>query len=348
MEAVDRYLKAVAKGLPEAQREDILRELSEDIRSEMEDKESELGRPLTEAEQQAVLRQRGNPLLLAARYRQDHRTLAFGRQLIGPILFPFYVKVLSFNLGVTSIVIVTILVALGVSGRNITFNDILSTFLLQLLIQAGVVTLIFALVERHLTKHPDRWDLSGVGGGLDLRMQTDIRLPIERQQQVSRFDSVSIIVATTVALIWMTEVERYPFLILGPASAFLKLSPIWYRVYLPIVLLTVAIIVRATINLARPQWVRFRAIYNLIVHCGGLAVVLFLIQGQSWVVVSGSAAGEFAHAAEIVNQAIYYALLITGVLSTVKLVARIARLVRGRPARTAGSPNLGTLPKQGN
>jgi|SRR5215469_15820089 len=152
MELIDRYLKAVGKGLPEAQCEDIIRELSEDIRSEMEDKLSELGRLPTEAEQQALLKQRGNPLLLAARYRQDHRTLAFGRQLIGPILFPFYIKVLSFNLGLTFIA--TIFVVLGVSGQKISFNDILSTCLLQLFIQAGVVTLIFALAEGHLTGIP--------------------------------------------------------------------------------------------------------------------------------------------------------------------------------------------------
>ena len=43
MVLVDRYLKAVAKALPEAQREDIIRELSEDIRSEIEDKQNDLG-----------------------------------------------------------------------------------------------------------------------------------------------------------------------------------------------------------------------------------------------------------------------------------------------------------------
>jgi hypothetical protein len=32
MDLVDRYLQTVAKALPEAQREDIIRELSEDIR----------------------------------------------------------------------------------------------------------------------------------------------------------------------------------------------------------------------------------------------------------------------------------------------------------------------------
>ena len=90
MELLESYLKAVGKGLPEAQREDILRELSDDIRAEMEEKSAELGRPLTKDEQQVVLKQRGNPLLLAARYRQDTRALVVGRELIGPPLFPFY------------------------------------------------------------------------------------------------------------------------------------------------------------------------------------------------------------------------------------------------------------------
>src|SRR5215467_243884 len=166
MDWVDRYLRAVAKALPAEQRDDIVSELSEDIRSEIEDKENQLGRPLAESEQKALLTQRGNPLLLAARYRQDHRALVIGRQLIGPVLFPFYVRVLTFNLGLTSVVIGVIFLALQMSGHWVGFNEMLSTCLLQLFIQLSVVTLIFTLVERHLANHPDRWDLSGTGGEL--------------------------------------------------------------------------------------------------------------------------------------------------------------------------------------
>src|SRR6266704_2451097 len=142
----------------------------------------ELGRPLTESEQQALLKRRGNPLVLAGRYRQDYRTLAFGRQLIGPVLFPFYVKVLSFNLGLTFVVIATIFIALGVSGQKVGFHEILSTCLLQLFIQLGVVTLIFSLIERHLTKNPGRWDLNGKCGGLqlDMEIEKNISLRLER------------------------------------------------------------------------------------------------------------------------------------------------------------------------
>jgi len=40
MELIERYLKTVRTGLPPEQREDIVRELSENIYSEVEEKEA--------------------------------------------------------------------------------------------------------------------------------------------------------------------------------------------------------------------------------------------------------------------------------------------------------------------
>ena len=212
------------------------------------------------------------------------------------------------------------------------------------------MTLFFSLAERHLTKHPDRWDLSGVRGGLrlDLKFEKSISLQVEGPQRISRFESVSIIIASAVALVWLTEVQSYPFLILGPAATFLKLTPIWYRMYFPIVLLTVVEIVRAMINLVRPDWTRFRAIVSVIVHGGGLAVVYFLIKAGSWVTAVDSAQGHpSARAMEIVNQVVYYCLWGTAALSAAMLVARVARLIR-QPREDAGSPRVGEPAKEGN
>src|SRR5260370_42573638 len=122
MEVIEMYLKAVGSYLPVAQRDDIIKELSENIRSEVEDRETELSRPLTEAEQEALLKQHGHPLLVAGRYRQDRRSGAFGRQWIGPVIFPFYIKVLKFNLGILFAVGSIVFVALFLSGRSITFS----------------------------------------------------------------------------------------------------------------------------------------------------------------------------------------------------------------------------------
>ena len=303
MNLLDRYLNAVAKGLPVAQREDIIRELSEDIRSEMEDKEAELRRPLTEAEQQAILKRRGNPAFLAARFRQDHRSVAFGPQLIGPVLFPFYIKVLSFNLGLTFIIIGTIFFTLSFSGQNITFHAIFSSVFLQLLIQLSAVTLIFSLIQRHLNKYPDSWNLGAMGDGVhvDLKFASDMKLAKRTDRQVSRFESVSIIVASAVALVWLAEVRRHPFLIFGPAAYFLQLAPIWARMYGPIVFLTSLGIVRAVINLFRPRWTRLRTLVSLVLEAASLAILCFLLKAGSWVTVVESAGSHSAGIAAPLN-----------------------------------------------
>ena len=333
MDLLDRYLNAVRKGLPEAQREDIIRELSEDIRSEMEDEEAALGRPLAEAEQQAILKRRGNPVLLAARYRQDHRSVAFGPQLIGPVLFPFYIKVLSFNLGLTFIIIATIFIALLIGGQNVTFHAVVSSILLQLFIQLSAVTLIFSMIQRHLNKYPDSWNLRGPGGvHLDLKFDSTIRSALRGSGQVSRFESVSVIIASAIALLWLAEVQRYPFLIFGPAAYFLKLAPVWSRIYVPIVILTSLGMVQAAINLFRPTWTRFRTMAQVVLQAAGLMLLYFALKAGTWVTladgVPANRVAGYSRAVDLVNQSIFYALLVGGLVSLVQVVLKIARLIR--------------------
>jgi len=69
MELLDRYLQAVRFWLPRAQQKDIIEELGDDIRSQVEDKESAQGRPLTEDEMVALLYQTGHPMRVAVRYQ---------------------------------------------------------------------------------------------------------------------------------------------------------------------------------------------------------------------------------------------------------------------------------------
>jgi hypothetical protein len=88
MELIDRYLQAVKFWLPAKQKQDIIAELSEDLRSQIEDQETELGRKLNEAEIADILKGRGRPILVANRFRPQ-------QSLIGPVLFPIYVFVLK-------------------------------------------------------------------------------------------------------------------------------------------------------------------------------------------------------------------------------------------------------------
>src|SRR5450432_1405405 len=90
MQFLDRYLTAVKFWLPKQHRDDIVAELAGNLQAEIDDRVAELGRPLTDDEIAALLKQHGSPILVASRYQQEHRTVTFGRQLIGPIVFPYY------------------------------------------------------------------------------------------------------------------------------------------------------------------------------------------------------------------------------------------------------------------
>src|SRR5262245_52467020 len=80
---VEHYLLQLRTFLPSKQREDIAAELRESIRSTVEERERELGRPLTDAELNAILEGLGHPMLVAGRYLPM-------QYLIGPDVFPLY------------------------------------------------------------------------------------------------------------------------------------------------------------------------------------------------------------------------------------------------------------------
>src|SRR5579863_1669379 len=88
MELLDRYLQAVKKHLPSKRQDDIAAELRANMEAQLEDKEAELGRTLTQGEMEDWLRQMGSPMMVAARYQPQ-------QYLIGPALFPIYLYVLK-------------------------------------------------------------------------------------------------------------------------------------------------------------------------------------------------------------------------------------------------------------
>lgn len=324
MEMLDRYLKSVRSALPDAQRDDIIRELSENIHSEIEDKESELGRPLNETEMEALLKQHGNPLIVASRYRQDTRSLSFGRQLIGPMLFPFYTKVLTFNMGLTAVVILIIFTALSASGQKLGVSGALETLFYNLLIQFSVITLIFTAMDRHLTKYPDRWDA---------KKPNAAHFPALAEQtsglRVSRMESVSQLIALAIFLVWLHAIRDVPFLVFGPAAAFLKAAPMWGRFYIPVLAVTLISMLQSAMNLVRPDWVRLRSLARVTSNAVGLVMEIFLIKAGTWVVPTSDASAGYRQAAMIANQVIFYSLIVATIFTIALLIHDFRRLVAG-------------------
>ena len=329
MQPLERYLKNLSQLLPAEQREDILRELSEDVQSEMDEKQAALGRPLTEEEQYEILKRRGNPLEVAAGYTSNKGTLAFGRQWIGPVLFPFYVRVLTFNLGLTFLIVGGVFAALSLAGQQIHFADLFSSIVLQLVIQLSAVTIIFVLVERNFSRQPHHWDPEKFKAELQVRIKTDIRKKIHKQfREVSRFDSISVLIASSVALLWMQSLWANQYLIFGPAASLISLAPIWHVIYLPVVFIMLVTIARAAINIARPDWVRFRNVVSVILDAASLAIVYTLMFAHTWVVPADTAASTSQHVASVVNQWAPYAIFASAVIALAQTISDLIRLYK--------------------
>lgn len=248
---------------------------------------------------------------------------------IGPVLFPFYIKVLSFNLGISFAIVFTVFVALFAAGQSITFSGVAYACFLQLTLQFGFVTLIFAILDKHLTKFPDRWDP---------RKPQRLKYPefleakaSKNAQRVPRLESISQFIASAVFLVWLRSVQKSPFLIFGPAAAIFRLAPVWHQVFAPSMLIVLAGMVQAGVNLLRPDWIRFRSAVRVGIGAITLVIVYFLVRAREWIVLAnpaGNGLDDHRHAMEIINQSIFYSLLLAGLIVILLLLRDLWRLVR--------------------
>jgi hypothetical protein len=152
MELLDRYLQAVKKHLPWKRQDDIIAELRANLEAQLEEKEEELGRPLTKREAEEWLKQIGPPIQMAARYQPQ-------RYLIGPALFPtyWYVLRLVFFWAVT--------IYLVVSGVQLAMQQTVTASAAAqavlripgVLVQSAAwVTLVFAALELVAKYYPEK------------------------------------------------------------------------------------------------------------------------------------------------------------------------------------------------
>jgi hypothetical protein len=168
MELLDRYLQAVRFWLPKAQQQDIIAELSSDLHSQIEDRETELGRPLNEAELEAILKKSGNPILVASSYRPP-------TQLIGPALFPIYQFVLKvvllWILLPVFLFIVGPSIVLTSAHRTLAMLQTFGDWVRAEIFAAAIITIVFAVLERTQArlKLVDKWDIRSLPPSLSSR-----------------------------------------------------------------------------------------------------------------------------------------------------------------------------------
>jgi hypothetical protein len=266
MDLLDRYLQAVRFWLPKSKRqEDILAELGEDLRSQIEARESELGRPLDKNEVSEILKRCGPPMVVGSR-------LGPNRYLIGPGIFPIYGFVLKMVLlWIQAPVFLFILGPINLAYANGDWGGAIVKTLSEAwtagFIAAAIITLVFAIVERSPAQAAVacKWD--------------PLKLPPlhKTERKVSPANAISQLIFGMFGLVWLLLLPQHPFLILGPAAAFLKAAPVWSTVYVPLVVLSFLSLLRFGLTLARPQWEWFPPLAELVQAILTMLVVNFLI-----------------------------------------------------------------------
>lgn len=261
MELLDRYLQAVEFWLPKRQRRDIIAELSEDLRSQIEDKEAEFGRALSDAEVEAILKRCGSPLVVASRYLPQ-------QYLIGPTLFPVY----KFVLGVLLIgcMVPRLLIWIGFllldpAHRGYLHMENMGGTVLYF---AFFTTLAFAIVGR-------------TGFKLEALESWNPRQlpPVRDSNRISRSGPLFEIAAAVVFNVWFVTMF-WPRPTFDLYRVQILPAPIWIRFFWGFLFLAAANVALAGVNLFRPYWTTRRASLRLVFDGLGAGLFCWLLKAQ--------------------------------------------------------------------
>jgi hypothetical protein len=267
MQLVERYLHAIEFWLPRKQSRDIIAEISEDIHSQIEEREAQLERSLTESELESLLKQRGRPVLVANRYLPQ-------RFLIGPMLFPIYAFVLKmfgfFYLIPWAVVYMVIHRvqhpdrALGAS-ITATLGSVWQTGF----IGAAVITVVFGILQA-----------CNVQASILDCTWSPRKLPRDRQPgRISRTDSTIELALCLAVLVWWIGHASSPNILNGPHVQ-VSLSPSWVVFFWGFLAISVLYATLSSVNLMRPYWTRARAWTRLALDAAGSFLFCWLFRAD--------------------------------------------------------------------
>lgn len=322
MTMLEKYLHAVRFFLPKGSQDDIVRELSDNLLSQFEDREEALGRSLTEDEQADILRRHGHPMIVAGRYRSH-------QYLIGPVFFPMYTLALKMGMAVALLVTV-VLTAVSAVEHSGDVRSIVD----GLLAYPGRALMVFAWTTLGFV------GLDYVNAQLKLSHSWDPRtlpnVPAQRRWS-QRFDAIAELIASCFALVWLLSIPSSPFLIMGPFAAVLSLAPIWTVMYLPAIAVLVATIVLSAITAIQPQSSNARSMARVALHTASTLVFLVLLRAGEWVVVKpGADSASAERLGDLFNLGFRIGLPIAVVIALIDIARELYRWLSRRSATPLG------------
>jgi hypothetical protein len=322
MELLERYLQAVGQYLLPKGKGDTLAELRANLLAQMEGREEELGRPLTQGEVADVLKRHGHPMLVAARYLPQ-------QYLIGPQWFPIYWFTLKKSFPFVALAyLVTQVVAIvfqgwrgfNVAGAILHFPSVVLTFW-------GVVTLGFAVFEYAQGRYFRKVDFPKEWNPNDLP-----QLEKEGSKQPSMAGGIADVVVSALVIAWLLAVPYKPFLILGPGVGYVRglpfgLTPEWHIFYWQIVGLMVVQLGLKTVMLFLQKARQWRKGVDLVVHIVGIFILTVMVQARSYLVPGTSAGAMSVQDLVVINNSLNLAFKLVLAISVVKLLWDVWKMV---------------------
>jgi hypothetical protein len=305
---IDRYLEAVAAQLPVEERDDIIAELRDLILSRVEAREEETGRALSDDEREAILREIGHPLVVAARYRKGPDSL------IGPELFPYWLYGAKAGLLVLGAITAIGLFIRLVSGTADAGQDIAQAFhgffgsgltLLGALTLAGALMEHYGVRPKWLTdwrvkdlsafglSDPATWGVAARSAGE--RMQTlnaDGRTRWRWGRRVSRTvagEAAFSALAVGVFILWWVGLIHFGALgtmRLDGDLVTVSPAPIWTVLFVPVLLYALGQLGIDLFTLIRPDAARIRALLSIAIAGFGLWLTWTVFEAGHWFTLS--------------------------------------------------------------
>ena len=333
MELLDRYLQAVKKHLPWQRQEDIVAELRANLESQLDEKQAELGRPLTPAEAEAWIGQLGSPVQMAAHYQPQ-------QYLIGPAIYPVYLYVLRLSSmwAIVIYLIVSTITIVVASPNAQAFADAAMRLPLILVEVAAWITLAFAALEFIAARYPEKCPSIA---GFHAKWSPSNLPPLEPsvaagKKRRSYAHAVTEVIFGFIFLIWLLLVPRYPYLMFGPGAAILhaspyRIAPIWITVYWWIVGLNAIQLAWNCIDLLRGAWQQPDTYKGIVVKAFSLIPFLFLanVHDRLYVLlrhpdVDGARLGQ---ALDSANNGIHLGMMLLCAIIVLQLVFDIGRFL---------------------
>jgi hypothetical protein len=319
MQLLDRYLQAVGNNLPQKKRDDILSELRANILEGVEDREAELGRPLTLEEEEAVLKQYGNPVVVGTRYWPK-------QYLIGPSLFPYYVYALK-TVTPLALVIATVVNLISLSSKTVALETVLGVLgrlPFVILMTAFWITFVFVAIEfaqPHFEKQPHPfadWNPRKLP-------------PLHFDSGYSVWKTGFEVAVSAIGIAWLLSIPFMPFLMLGPAASqmkYFKLAPEWLTVYWVFIAIVSMQWLSDALTLVAPSWRRYRPFVGMAGRLATAVLGIWLLKVPTYIWLSdlGREAGRPETLVQGINTGLHVGIKFTVLFTFAQLIWECAKM----------------------